>query len=436
MWIERRLPALRRHPVYGLLIAAGLVALAVILKLLLPGIPPLLTLFPAVLLSAFFGGRSGGIFSLAACTFAAIYFLWHTPPVPDQAWRIVSVASFVIVGGLIVFVVGLLDTSVLRLQRERRRLDVALKAAGASIWEIYPDGKLYWDENFYNIAGLPAQKTPPSGDFFLGMVHPEDRERMARARDLMNEGKTPDTQDEYRLIRPDGTIVWLANHRAWVDADGRYFIGFTQDITQRKAAQNQIKSLMAELAHRVKNQYAVILAMVRETNSQSRSKDEMEALITSRIQALSRSHDLLVHGNWQGADLRELVIAHIEAFGMTDRLELSGPDLRLSPNAAQYLGLAMHELATNAAKHGAFSVPEGRVGITWAVGKRAGGDEEFAIKWCETGGPPAMSPKTKGFGSKVLERLAPAALSGESRLILAPQGLIWELHAPREDLVG
>jgi PAS domain S-box-containing protein len=437
MWIDKRLPALRRHPLYGVLIALGLVALAVLIKLLLPGLPPFLTLFPATLLGAFLGGRWGGLISLAGCTLAAAYFLHaYAPRSDDEAWRTVSLISFVLVGALIVFIVGLLDTSVARLQRERRRLDVALKAAGAGIWEIYPDGTLYWDQNFYHLVGLEVQAKPPSADLFLGMVHPDDRERMANARALMDAGHQPVDLDEYRLIRPDGTTVWLANHRAWVDADGRYFIGFSQDITQRKAAQKQIKSLMAELAHRVKNQYSVILAMVRETNSQSRGKDEMVALITSRIHALSRSHDLLVHGNWQGADLRELLLTHIEAFGMSERVSLVGPELVLLPNAAQYLGLAIHELATNSAKHGAFSTRSGRVDLSWSIDMSRPVQSQFQLAWRETGGPPPTSTQTKGFGSKVLERLTPAALSGSSRLNLAPTGLIWELQAAAASVSG
>jgi two-component sensor histidine kinase len=280
------------------------------------------------------------------------------------------------------------------------------------------------------------QETPPTADQFLDMVHPEDRQRMANARALMDAGRPPSELDEYRLIRPDGTTLWLANHRAWVDADGRYFIGFTQDITQRKSAQKQIKSLMAELAHREKNQYSVILAMVRETNSQSCSKDEMEALITSRIHALSRSHDLLVHGNWQGADLRELLHTHIEAFGMSERVSLVGPDLLLVPNAAQYLGLAVHELATNSAKHGAFSTSSGRVELSWSIDKSRPAGSQFYLAWREMGGPPPASSQTKGFGSKVLERLTPAALSGSSRLNLPPAGLTWELQAPAEGVSG
>ena len=278
MWVDKRLPALRQHPVWSGSLAFLFVGCGVLIKLAVPELPPFLTLFPAILLSAFVGGQVIGMAALAFCCLAAVYFISVASPQLSGPWQIANVFGFGLVGILIVFVVGLLDTSVQRLQRERRRLTVALKAGGAAIWEIYPDGKIYWDENFYHLVGLPPRKTPPTAEEFLEMVHPEDRPRMAAARQTMNSGDSPQLVDEYRIVRPDGSTIWLANYRTWINSNGKYFIGFTQDITNRKANQKQIKTLMAEVAHRVKNQYAVILAMVRETNNQSRTKGEMEAL--------------------------------------------------------------------------------------------------------------------------------------------------------------
>jgi PAS domain S-box-containing protein len=427
MWIDKRLPTLRQHPVFGWAIAGLLVGLAIALKVLLSELPPFLTLFPAVLLSAFLGGRMVGAVALVVCTLAGAFFVMSSSSDLSHLWQGINIVGFVIVGGLIVFVVSLLDTSVQRLQRERRRLNVALRAGSAAIWEIYPDGQIYWDENFYRLVGLPGRTTAPTTEEFLAMVHPDDRDRMAQARRSMETGETPQLEDEYRVIRPDGSIVWLANHRTWINANGRYFIGFTQDITQRKAAQKQIKLLMGELAHRVKNQYAVILAMVRETNNQSRTKDEMESLVTSRIQALSRSHDLLIHGNWEGADFSELIRSHIDAFGMSDRLSLLGPVVKLSPNAAQYLGLAIHELGTNATKHGAFSRPGGAVHVIWTLS-----GPTFSLEWREEVNGLDKRPGTTGFGSKVLQRLTPAALSGSGRITFSDRGLVWSLECPIE----
>lgn len=230
-------------------------------------------------------------------------------------------------------------------------------------------------------------------------------------------------------------MIWLENHRVPVDRDGKHFIGITQDVTRRKKAEKRITMLMRELAHRVKNQYAVILAMIRETKKQAQSPDDFEDLIRSRIAALSRSHDLLVHGEWERADLHELIIAHLDNFGVRDRLTTEGPEVLLSPTAAQYIGMAVHELATNAAKHGALSAPAGRVNISWSLAGEAD-QSVLTLRWEETGGPPVSRERSSGFGTKVLEELTPAAVHGQAKLEHRDSGLVWELKAPQSGLDG
>jgi PAS domain S-box-containing protein len=442
VWIDKHMPSFRRHPGYGYAAAAAFVLIGAALKFLIPGTPPFITLFPAVLLSAFVGGRKAGLAALAACTGFAIYFL-ATSGSRDAAglWAIAAVIGFIIVGGLILFIVDLLDKSIQRLERERfalqherRRLELAFKAADMASWEIKPDGQLIWDENFFRLVGLDPARDAPATERFLSMVHPEDRVRMQEARNRMKQGEQPPPRDEYRFYRPDGRMIWLENHRVSVDREGKHFIGITQDVTRRKEAEKRITMLMRELAHRVKNQYAVILAMIRETNNQARSPEEFEALIRSRITALSRSHELLIHGEWDRADLHGLIIAHLDSFGVRDRLATHGPEVLLSPNAAQYLGMAFHELATNAAKYGAFSVPEGRVSVTWSMSGEAD-QRRFTLRWEETGGP-SVSQKSTGFGTKVLEQLAPAALQGEAKVEPGASGLVWQLTAPQSGLNG
>lgn len=443
MWIDRRPPLLRQRPGFGFVAAAAFVAVAAGLKLIMPGMQPFLTLYPAVLLSAFFGGRKAGLAALIACSALAIYFLTTSQTESSNGvWAIAAVIGFIIVCGLILFVIDLLDQSIKRLERERqslqherRRLELAFKAADMASWEIKPDGTLIWDDNFYRLTGLDPTKDAPAAERFLAMVHPEDRVRMQEARSRMKQGEQPPPRDEYRFYRPDGRMIWLENHRVSVDQDGRHFIGITQDTTRRKKAEKRITMLMRELAHRVKNQYAVILAMIRETNNQSRSPEEFETLIQARIAALSRSHDLLVHGEWDRADLRGLLVAHLDSFGVRDRLETEGPDVLLSPTAAQYLGMAFHELATNATKHGAFSVPQGRVSVTWSLTGESDA-RLLTLRWEETDGPPVKAGKSGGFGTKVLEQLTPAAVRGEASVHPKASGLVWELRAPQSGFDG
>ena len=153
------------------------------------------------------------------------------------------------------------------------------------------------------------------------------------------------------LLSTDGTIIGASK--------------IARDITDRKEAEKRINTLMGELSHRVKNQYAVILSMMRETGKHAGSLEEFERLIRERVMALSRSHDLLISGNWVGATLSDLVFAQLEAFSSKDVLVVDGPPILLSPTAVQYLGMAFHELATNAAKYGALSKSDGRIEVRW-----------------------------------------------------------------------
>ena len=140
-----------------------------------------------------------------------------------------------------------------------------------------------------------------------------------------------------------------------------------RDIAARKESEQRIKMLMREVNHRVKNQYAVILAMIRETNKRAENPEVFERQVQDRIMALARSHDLLVSEEWTGATLFELVLAQAKPFGHEDRISMSGPSIVLSPNAVQYLGMAFHELATNSSKYGIFSGNQGNLAVSWEI---------------------------------------------------------------------
>ena len=276
--------------------------------------------------------------------------------------------------------------------------------------------------------------TPPAAATFLAMVHPEDRARMAAARRLMNEGIEPPRIDEYRLTRPDGKTVWLENHRRRLTDGGNYFIGITQDITRRKRAEDRVQALLREADHRAKNQFAVIMAVARETSRTTQTAAAFEEAFGSRLKALARSHDLMIRGDWQGTTLRELILAHLEPFGAGEKCELAGPEITLSAAAAQYLGMAFHELATNAAKHGSLASKAGAIRIVWEVGGGAS-EAEFVLTWRESGAPAPTANGADGFGTKVLLKLVPATLAGRSTRELTADGLIWTIAAPLSALV-
>jgi two-component sensor histidine kinase len=179
--------------------------------------------------------------------------------------------------------------------------------------------------------------------------------------------------------------------------------------------------------------FSVVIAVARETRHGKAPDDFLEAF-GQRVVALARSHDLLVTGDWQGTSFRELLTHHLEPFGAVERSEIDGPNLPISSFAAQYLGMAFHELATNAAKYGALSTPTGKIRVAWEVSSK---DRLLLLNWRESGSvPPDQHGATTGFGTKVLSQLVPAALSGESTLTLLPDGLMWTLTAPWSAIVN
>ena len=192
--------------------------------------------------------------------------------------------------------------------------------------------------------------------------------------------------------------------------------------------EGRITLLVRELSHRLKNQYIVVLAMLRETHRSTGNNTDFVNAAEGRIIALSHAHDLLLRDAWKGANIDEVLNAQIHYFGSGDRIKCSGPPVRLSEHAAQYLALAFHELATNAAKHGGLSLPNGKVIVTWTVGVNS---RVFKLQWRETGGRARYDFKChKGFGHKLLTKLAPEALQATASLVIRDTDVTWTLEAP------
>ena len=201
---------------------------------------------------------------------------------------------------------------------------------------------------------------------------------------------------------------------------------------ERKRSEDQIRFLMRELSHRAKNQLAVVVAMARRTAEKSEGMADFEKVFSERLMALARSTDLLVNQDWRGVALAELIDAHLVPFaaGNKSRLVVGGPHIELGPDAAQSIGLAFHELATNASKYGALSVPEGVVTIKWRYtdAERRG----LRVEWSESGGPKVSEPTRTGFGSIVIQRTVAQSLNGEVTHEFRPEGVFWAIELPIE----
>ncbi|MDO8801063.1 sensor histidine kinase [Phenylobacterium sp.] len=193
------------------------------------------------------------------------------------------------------------------------------------------------------------------------------------------------------------------------------------DVTDRVRAEEQQKLLLDELNHRVKNTLATVQSIAAQTLRTSPDPTEFRHAFESRLMALSSTHDLLTASSWRGADLRDILQAEFRPHGV-ERYKLDGPDLGLSPARALALGLLFHELATNAAKYGALSSPEGCVKVRWSV-EDVDGDHRLVIGWTEEKGPKVGPPTRKGFGSRLIERSLKGELRGEATLDYLEDGL-------------
>jgi PAS domain S-box-containing protein len=208
------------------------------------------------------------------------------------------------------------------------------------------------------------------------------------------------------------------------------------DITRYKEQEARIRLLMRELTHRSKNLLTVIQAIMRQTATNSTSIADFETRFSARLQSLAGSHDLLVREDWQGASMRDLVRSQLGHYGdrADSQIELSGEPLKIRPDAAQHIGMALHELATNATKYGALSSPTGKVHISWQVSAAPDGTPMCRLSWEESGGPPVVRPSRRGFGRVVFERTVARAVNGNVHIDYCPSGLRWTLEFPTLEL--
>ncbi len=282
-------------------------------------------------------------------------------------------------------------------------------------WTAVPDGQL----NRVAQRWMEWTGTPGTGESWAAGLHPDDRERSFAvwARSVAT-GEPYDI--EHRVKRIDGSYRW-ARSRAYARRDGRgrilLWYGTTEDVHERKLAEERQRLLINELNHRVKNTLASVQAIAFQTLKRDLSLPEARARFEARLIALSRAHNLLTDQNWTGAALSH-VIASAVAHLAPERVEANGPPIWLAPRAALALALALHELGTNAAKYGALSVEEGMVRVTWDCE-----GDHIHLEWKEQGGPPVEPPARSGFGSRLIERGISADLGGTALLHFEPDGL-------------
>ena len=327
------------------------------------------------------------------------------------------------------------------LQQALLRTEIALRAGQTGVWELELDSRRRtWDARMRELWGFSADEVVDE-PAVRGAIVPVDRHKLSEAVQLATTtGGTGELDVEFRIVPRGGGERWIAVRGQLYREPGRpaRMIGTARDITDLKEHDAHIHFLMREVVHRSKNLLAVIQAMARQTAATGGTAREFEERFTARLQALAGSHDLLVRDDWRGASTRELVRSQLGHYAdlIGTRISVEGPEVVLKPEAAQNIGLALHELSTNAAKYGALTNDEGKISISWAVERGDDDENRFSLSWTESGGPPVEPPTREGFGHRVMKRIAAHALEGEVSLQFPPEGLEWRLSIPATYLIG
>jgi PAS domain S-box-containing protein len=229
----------------------------------------------------------------------------------------------------------------------------------------------------------------------------------------------------------DGRDIVVESRIVRVSYNGETFaLETNRDITERKLHEHRERLLIREMNHRIKNILTVVDAIAHRTAA--KNPEDFAERFSQRVRALSANQDLLFQNEWKGIDVKELVYAQLAHFTdlIGSRIVVDGPRLRVNTVGAQAVGLALHELATNASKYGALSTDRGRVDVCWNFS-----DSAFTMSWAEREGPRVSAPKRRGFGTTVIERMAESSLGGTVDLDYTPSGLTWYLTCPASNVL-
>ena len=318
------------------------------------------------------------------------------------------------------------------LSERTMQLAIAGRAAlvGSFAYDVDTE-RLQITPGYAAIHGFPEGTTEIARSEWQAGMHPEDRVRWEALRSRAHHEQLQEYSGEYRIVRSGNEVRWI-EARVFVSyaSDGRpqRAVGIDIDVTARKRADEQQRTLNAELDHRVKNVLATVSAIITQTPKAGISLADFVAAFDGRIKSLARTHELLSDNHWQDVSLAEVVRREIAPYAAGNATIL-GPGVTLKPAAAQAVATVLHELATNAAKYGAFSRPSGRLFVGWGW-LNNGSHDRLAIQWQESSGPAVSIPRQTGFGTSVIRELIPFELGGTVDLTFASDGLQCRLEIP------
>ena len=323
------------------------------------------------------------------------------------------------------------STAQLRLSEERLRL--ASEAAEFGTYDYNgAAGRFFWSPHLRRIVGM-AEDAELTLDTALGFIHPDHRDEL-RQHMLADRGQVGRREVEFKIVRADGEMRWLLDRGQSVqdNGGGSRVTGTILDITERKLTEERQRLLMAELDHRVKNILSNVGAIAHLSSHRATSVGAFVEALDGRIRAMSRAHTLLRRGSWGRASLADLASDALSPFRSRSgsNVVIEGGPVWIAPELTQSLALILHELATNAVKHGALSSPTGRVKVSWSrIEDSQPG--QLRLVWREEAGPPVKEPTGKGFGLTVLQAAA-GDVSGVAACDFQAEGLVYTLQGPFE----
>jgi PAS domain S-box-containing protein len=312
-----------------------------------------------------------------------------------------------------------------RIQESEERYQLLANNMPQLAWIAEANGDIGWyNQRWLDYTGIDPESM---GDRIWSTVHHPDHLERVEARFLHSRKSGDVWEDIFPLRRHDGTYRWFLSRAEPIrDEQGKItqWFGTNTDITEQREQAEQIKLLLAEVNHRARNMLAIVQAMARRSAGDGTIEGFVQQF-ERRIASLALNQDILVNCNWGEVPMAELTkrqLAFVDT--LSSRIDAAGPNISVTPKAAEIIGMALHELAMNALKHGSLSVPHGRVSIRWDF---ASDSRTLQVEWRETGGPPVDVPKRKGFGTQLIDWVPRHGLNAEVSLDYDRSGLTWSL---------
>ena len=315
------------------------------------------------------------------------------------------------------------------IRESEARFRAIATSAPTLLWMTRADASF----EFANQALLDFTGAPP--ELLLGprppmmLVHPDDRADVERLRDQAFARQAPH-EVVARVGNASGEWRWLRIvNRPRLDADGRFlgYIATAIDVTELRQAELRQRLLTNELNHRVKNTLATVQSLAQQTLRPGVEPQAAREQFLDRLLSLSAVHNVLNRECWQGADLLEIAAMTLRPYADAEQVHVRGCSVGLAPNVALAMAIALHELADNAARHGALSQPAGRVRLAWSSRR---GDSTVRLRWRERGGPPAEPPSRRGFGVRLLTDGLRGELGAPAQLDIQAPGFTWTVTVP------